>query len=208
MTFDLCGHALLGLVLMLRERTALAGALGMWSLGLATTIVLSFNTSRYRAPLVFFGCVWAAYALARAWRLWRDGRRRRLAAGTGIVLGLAVSIGLIAEPQRDYPLPLEWEESVALSSLGQPDRRLRQLDGIRRGTLRRTYLGAWLLILERDQTRVLHELGARGDDRHRPGGRGAQAASAAIRTGAGQIRSQDALAATAHYRRSPRPLAV
>ena len=114
--------ALIGIGLMLRERAALAGALGMWSLGLAATIVLSFNTSRYRAPLVFFGCVWAAYSLARGWTLWRNHRRPQLAAGAAIALGLAVAIGLLAEPQRGYPLPLEWEESVALSSLGQPDR--------------------------------------------------------------------------------------
>jgi tetratricopeptide (TPR) repeat protein len=111
-----------GLYILLRRGTPLAGALGMWSLGLVMTIGLSFNTARYRAPLVFFGCIWVAQALAAGWRCWSDGRKKRLAAGACVCLALTLVLGAAAVPQRGFPLPLEWDESVALASEGMLDR--------------------------------------------------------------------------------------
>jgi hypothetical protein len=113
--------AIIGLTLMLRGRSPLAGALGMWSLGLAVAIVLSFNTARYRAVLVFLGSIWVAHALAVAWHCWSEGRRRQLAAAVGMGLALVAVLAATAVPQRGFPLPLEWDESVALVSEGALD---------------------------------------------------------------------------------------
>lgn len=107
----------LGLGLTLRRPVhPAAAALALWSAGLAATIVLSFNTSRYRAPLVFFGCIWAAVALHAAVQAWREGRRGRLALGAGAGLLLAAVMAGAAVPQRGFPLPLEWDEAMARAS--------------------------------------------------------------------------------------------
>jgi tetratricopeptide (TPR) repeat protein len=123
MPFGLWGPlAILGLGLMLCRRAPLGGALGMWGLGLAITVVLSFNTARYRAPLVFFGCICVAYAVAQGWLAWSERRYRTLVAGVCVCLVLALLMGILAVPQRGLPLPLEWDEAAALSSEGALDR--------------------------------------------------------------------------------------
>jgi tetratricopeptide (TPR) repeat protein len=100
----------------------------VWSLGLAATIVLSFHTARYRAPIVFFGCIWVAHAVALAWRCWHEGRRSRLAAGAGVVLALAVVLGASAVPQRGFPPPIEWDEAMALASTGALDEAVHWIE--------------------------------------------------------------------------------
>jgi tetratricopeptide (TPR) repeat protein len=105
-------------LLALRPRAPASGALAVWSLGVAATIVASFNTSRYRAPLVFFGCIWVAHALVEARRGWIAGRRRAVAAGAVAVLVLAALLAAGAVPQRGHPLPLEWNEAALLTSRG------------------------------------------------------------------------------------------
>jgi tetratricopeptide (TPR) repeat protein len=121
--------ALIGLALMLfQPRSPASGVLAVWSLGLAATIVISFNTSRYRAPLVFFGCIWAAYALNVAWSDWRAGKRRRVAMGAVIAIVLAAVLALMAVPQRGYPLPLEFNEAALLASRGSFDRAQGWID--------------------------------------------------------------------------------
>ena len=122
--FGLLGPlSLLGLALMLRPpRAPPALALIVWSAALGATIVLSFNTARYRAPLVFFGCIGAAYALHGLSRAWADGERKRCLLGAGLFLALVVTGAATAVPQRGFPLPLEWDEARALVSEGAFDR--------------------------------------------------------------------------------------
>jgi hypothetical protein len=113
--------AILGLVLWLRERRPLPAVLTAWSLGLATTIVLSFNTARYRAPLIFFGCIWVACALGAGRRAWRARRWRALAVGATAWLALVALLAGSAVAQRGFPLPLEWSEPLALRHEGTLD---------------------------------------------------------------------------------------
>lgn len=99
-----------------RRRPPLVDALDAWSLGVALSIVASFNTARYRAPIVFFGGLWAARAAIWARDAWREGRRGSVAAAGAALAALAALLAATAVPQRFPPLPLEWEEAAALAS--------------------------------------------------------------------------------------------
>jgi len=114
--------ALLGIWFSLRRRSLQAQLLALWSLGLMVSIVLSFNTARYRAPLVFFGCIWVACTLAEAWKAWKERDRRRLIVGGALCVALAALLSLTAVPQRGFPLPLEWDEAAALVAQGSAER--------------------------------------------------------------------------------------
>jgi tetratricopeptide (TPR) repeat protein len=115
------GAALCGLVILLREQRAVTVPPAVWAFAVLLTNVLVFNTARYRAPIVFIGCIWVAAALAAAWRLWRTGRLRRLAALAAVYAGLTLGGALIAVPQPDFPPPYEWHQALALKNAGRFD---------------------------------------------------------------------------------------
>ena len=110
--------ALLGLALLLRRPAPLTTALALWSLGVVASSVLFFSTARYRAPVIFFGCIWVAAALRWAARRWRGGERWRFARGVAAWLALAVLLGATARPQVSLPPPLEFYEALARQEAG------------------------------------------------------------------------------------------
>jgi tetratricopeptide (TPR) repeat protein len=113
--------ALLGLGLLLRRPAPLTVSLALWSLGVMGSCLLFFNTARYRAPLVFFGCIWVAAALHWGWQQWRGRRFADLGVGVAIVLVAAVALAVTAAPQRDLPPPLEYYEAQTLLRAGRAD---------------------------------------------------------------------------------------
>ena len=110
--------AMIGLFVLLRWREKLGILLGVWGLGVLLANVLVFSTARYRAPLVFFGCIWVAAALGAAWDLWWTEGRRRLAAGAGAYALLVLLLFSLAVSQRRLPPPYEWYQALALTPGG------------------------------------------------------------------------------------------
>jgi hypothetical protein len=111
--------ALLGLGLLLRRPEPLTIYLVLWSLGVTVSCMLFFNTARYRAPLVFFGCIWVAAALCWGWRQWRERRFAALGVGVATVLVVGSALAATAQPQRDLPPPLEYYEAQTLLRAGR-----------------------------------------------------------------------------------------
>jgi hypothetical protein len=92
-----------------------------WSFGLALSMVMAFNTARYRMPLVFFGSIWVAWAIRAAFGLARTKRWRELVLSG---LGLAVLVALVAAmavEQRTLPPPYEWSQAKSLEAERQID---------------------------------------------------------------------------------------
>jgi tetratricopeptide (TPR) repeat protein len=117
--FGLLGPAmLLGLARSLRRRDPLSTPLALWSSGVMFTGVLFFNTARYRLPVVFFGCLWVAVAIACVWEAWRVRDRRRLAVTGGAYLVAALLLAAASMPQRSLPPPLDWYQARALTPGG------------------------------------------------------------------------------------------
>jgi tetratricopeptide (TPR) repeat protein len=120
--FGLWGPAaLIGLYLALRRGHPLTVTVALWSLGVLLTNVIFFNTARYRAPAVFFGCIWVAVSLSAAWSAWRQGDRRSLVVGACVYCALAVLLAATAVPQVTLPPPLEWYQARALTPDGPYD---------------------------------------------------------------------------------------
>lgn len=120
--------ALLGCCLLLRRPSPLVRLLGWWSLGLAVTIVVSWVTARYRAPIVFFGSIWVVYALREALLAWRRRQRRSLVLCCAAYLVLGVVVASLAIKQPVHPPPLEWSQVQYLNASGQPARAQRWLE--------------------------------------------------------------------------------
>ena len=113
--------ALIGLYLSWRRPDPVTLPLAAYSLGVAVSIILSFNTARYRAPLVFFGAIWIARALEQAWEHGRGRRLTPLALGAGAHLVIFFALSASAVPQRGHPLPVEWNEAAALIARGETE---------------------------------------------------------------------------------------
>jgi len=119
--------ALLGIRAIMKRRSTrgdasglLWSALAWWSVGLALSILLSFNTARYRAPIVFFGSLWVVYWLQHLTVRFRaEGWRGLLYPGLGYAILLAC-IASLATAQRDLPAPLEWSQARQLEAVN-PD---------------------------------------------------------------------------------------
>jgi hypothetical protein len=121
--FGLWGPAaILGLAILLRRPAPLTTAMTLWSVGVMLSCVLFFNTARYRAPVLFFGCIWAAAALRWVVGRWRAGDRRRLYEGLAIWIALVVVLASVAAPQTNLPPPLEFHEAQALQEAGAIER--------------------------------------------------------------------------------------
>lgn len=130
--------ALWGVVLVVvrkRFRTSpLHGLLLLWGAAIAVSIVLSFNTARYRAPLVFFGTLWVAAALRWLWRSWRDGRWWRVGVAAGGMAAFALISSLLAAEQTALPPPAAWSQAQVDEAEGRPQRAERRLLGALRAT--------------------------------------------------------------------------
>lgn len=111
---------LLGLLLWWRRGDALAAVGGWWALGLLLTMLLSFVTARYRAPLYFVGALWVAAFLRE---LWRDARARTgwrrfrwpLAWLAGVFLWMP--LGAV---QGQLPPPWSFEQARVAEVEGRP----------------------------------------------------------------------------------------
>jgi tetratricopeptide (TPR) repeat protein len=111
--------AWVGAVLLWRRRVAGQGLLLLWALAIALSCVLFFNTARYRAPVVFFGSIWAAAAVDAGWFALRQPNRRSHSGGIVVLVLLAVLTALLAVPQLSLPPPLENSEAKVLEELGR-----------------------------------------------------------------------------------------
>jgi tetratricopeptide (TPR) repeat protein len=124
--------AAIGAVALARRRTPGHGLLLAWALGLALSYVLFFNTARYRAPLVFFGSIWAAATIEECRRLLSERRRKRIATGAAVFLALVAVIAAINREQRSLPPPLEYIEAQALEQIGDLDGAGRLIEEVAR----------------------------------------------------------------------------
>lgn len=100
-------------------RSSLAPLLWCWAVGVAGSIVLSFNTARYRAPLVFFGGIGLAAAVAWLWGLARQRRARPLAMGVLGTVAFAVGSSVLARPQSVLPPPAAWSQGQVEEAEGR-----------------------------------------------------------------------------------------
>lgn len=112
---------LLGLWLWWRRGEALAAVGGWWALGLLLTMLLSFVTARYRAPLYFIGALWVAAFLREAWHEARGevGWRRvrwPLLWLAGVVLWMP--LGTV---QQQLPPPWSFAQAQVAELEGRPD---------------------------------------------------------------------------------------
>jgi len=107
--------ALLGLIVLLRWKDRLGALLAVWGGGVLLANVMVFSTARYRAPLVFFGCICVTAAVGAAWELWSTEQRRRLALGGAVYAALVLVLCLFALPQRWSPPPREWHQAMAMT---------------------------------------------------------------------------------------------
>lgn len=97
--------------------------LAFWSGGLILTILLSFNTARYRAPLIFFASLPIAYWLhGIRLRFGRDGWTGLVRPISEYALVVAI-VASLARPQTALPAPAEWSQARYLE---QVDPRLAQ----------------------------------------------------------------------------------
>lgn len=90
-----------------------------WSVGLALSILISFNTARYRVPLIFFGSIWVAWSLRAGWTLAAGRQWSRLVAGTVGFFALVVLVAAAAQEQRTLPPPYEWDQVRVLEAEGR-----------------------------------------------------------------------------------------
>jgi len=145
--FGLWGPAaLIGLYLALRRRHPLTVAIALWSLGVLATNVIFFNTARYRAPVIFFGCIWVAISLSAAWSAWRRHDRRSLIVAASAYTGIAVLLAASAVPQVSLPPPLELYQARALTPDGPYDEANRWAER----AIERDPTSVWLIGLVSD----------------------------------------------------------
>lgn len=116
----------------LRRTAGEAGAthatIAWWTLGLALSMVLAFQTARYRAPVVFLGTIWVAAALRDVGVGLRMSDRRAVAGNLGLILGLGILLVLLAPEQRTLPPPWRFAQAQVAEGEGRPEEALRWLD--------------------------------------------------------------------------------
>lgn len=146
----LLSFGLLGLWVV--RRSGPGGALLVFIVAYATTIVLFFVCSRFRAPLLPPLCIAAAVGALHLHDLWLARRRGALVAGCVFVSGLA-ALSLATPGRIDTSLALgPWQEGVAHVRHGDDLRALEAFDE----ALRRRD-GVW--IVHKDRALALQRLG-------------------------------------------------
>jgi len=102
--------------------------LALWAMGLALTILISFNTARYRLPLVFFGSIGVSLFVRHAVDMMR-ARHWGWLARRGVALALlCVVLSLLGREQRRLPAPLQWSQAQIDAASGRPEAAMRAFD--------------------------------------------------------------------------------
>jgi len=103
-------------------------AVAWWTLGLALSMVLAFQTARYRAPVVFLGTIWVAAALRDLGVGLRMSDRRAWVRNLGVVGGLAVLLAVLTPTQRTLPPPWRFAQAQVAEGERRPAEALRWLE--------------------------------------------------------------------------------